>query len=210
MRTYWYIYLLLVIISKTTYSQVDISKYKVVSDRFLASNFSTNVQASCLFTGYYITKPDSSYWYFDSTQLINDRIDSFISTTFNYALFNKALNFDIEFSITIDKRFVIIDTTELFYYVPDCIRVGSDCNLLSKDEAIAIAIKNKILYTVDFRVEFFRAQNSNEFYWLVTGYREKLGKAKSSRRSTMSTQQKRLINAKTGHCITPGLNKIKS
>ena len=191
------------IFSNCIFGQVDISKYKIVSDKYLESKFNNKFKDKYIFESFFTTTVDSGYWHFLANEIQNNTIDSFISLTFQYSFFSKKLNFKIPFELTVNKDWTIDNTVDLFRYIPKCIISDSNCNLLTKDEAIKLAKKYKIKYSVDFDIVFCKPSDKSDYYWSIIGFATKLNKKPNERHSyKFKGNQERIINARTGDLIS--------
>ena len=191
------------IFSNCLFGQIDISKYKIVSDKYLASKFNNKFKGKYIFESFFTTTEDSGNWHFLANEIINNTIDSFISMTFQYTFFSKKINFKIPFELTVNRDSTIDNTVDLFRYIPKCIISDSDCNLLTKNEAIQLAKKYKIKYSVDFDIVFCKPSDKSDYYWSIIGFATKL-RGKSNERHTykFTGSQERIINARTGELIS--------
>jgi hypothetical protein len=125
--------------------------------------------------------------------------------TFYYILFYSPLNVDIRFYITVSYHHHLIDDSSIIKCLPECVRNPHFCPFISSDSAKSISIKNSIQYPHDLNCELQRNRNDNEFYWIITG-RPTLENPKvypnAHARTSITSSQRRIINAKTGHLIS--------
>jgi hypothetical protein len=187
----------------SAFGQVDVTSYKNTADKFLESKFNKKFYGKWKFKSFYSTTPEEGYWHFNTDQLKSNTIDSFVSITFQYSFFAKRLNKQLDFEVTIKKDSSIDNTVNLSCYIPDCILNDTTCNLLTKDQAIVIAKKSKIRYSVDFDIDFAKPINKKEYYWHIIGFNHKVDRTPNKRTSyRFSGSQQRIINARTGEVVS--------
>ena len=187
----------------SAFGQVDVTNYKIIADKFLESKFNKIFKGKYKLKSFYSTTPEEGYWHFETDQLKSNTIDSFVSITFQYSFFSKRLNTQLDFDVTINKDSTIDNTIDLSCYIPDCVLRDTVCNLITKDQAIAIAIKSKIKYSVDFDIEFAKPINKKEYFWHIIGFNHKVDRTPNKRNSyKFSGSQQRIVNARTGKIIS--------
>ncbi len=76
-----------------------------------------------------------------------------------------------------------------------------DCNYISKDSAIRIAIKDSILYPNNLVANLNKYYNSNNYFWFVTGTPKIKKTYKRTPVKRNSTKHQRIINAITGKIV---------
>ena len=186
----------------SAFGQVDVTNYKIIADKYLESKFNKIFKGKYKLKSFYSTTPEEGYWHFETDQLKSNTIDSFVSITFQYSFFSKRLNMQLDFDVAINKDSTIDNTVDLSCYIPNCVLRDTDCNLITKDQAIAIAIKSKIKYSVDFDIEFAKPINKKEYFWHIIGFNHKADRTPNKRNSyKFSGSQQRIVNARTGKII---------
>ena len=187
----------------SAFGQVDVTNYKTIADKYLESKFNKKFYGKYKFESFYSTTPQEGYWHFEASQLKSNTIDSFVSITFQYSFFSKRLNTQLDFDLTINKDSSIDNTVELSCYIPDCVLKDTVCNLITKDQAIVIAKKSNIKYSVDFDIVFAKPINKKEYFWHIIGLNHKVDRTPNKRNSyKFSGNQQRIINARTGEIIS--------
>ena len=90
--------------------------------------------------------------------------------------------------------------------MPLCIRTSQTCNFISADSAKQLSIIDSIKYSDDLSSQLERNKLDKEYYWIITGHKSS-GRPKSNKPSlnvyseSISTDQRKIINAQTGHII---------
>jgi hypothetical protein len=144
---------------------------------------------------------DSTLIYFSDYEPAKNKKEKLLTVTFFYSYYSKELNYLFNFDITIDRQKNIQSDSTLFIEIPNCIAKKLDCNYISKDSAIKIAIKDGILYPNNLVANLIKYYNSNNYFWFVTGS----AKVKKTDKRTVvkrnSTKHQRIINAITGKIV---------
>ena len=187
----------------SAFGQVDVTNYKTIADKYIESKFNKKFNGKYKFESFYSTTPQEGFWHFEPSQLKNNTIDSFVSITFQYSFFSKRLNTQLDFDLIINKDSSIDNTVDLSRYIPDCVLKDTVCNLITRDQAITIAKKSKIKYSVDFDIVFAKPINKKEYFWHIIGFNHKVDRTPYKRNSNkFSGSQQRIINARTGGIIS--------
>lgn len=116
------------------------------------------------------------------------------------------LNDDIYFYVSVNKSHQVIIDSSIFKRIPLCIRTSQSCNFISSDSAKQIAVTDSIKFANDLSYQLERNKVDKEYYWIITGHRPsdrpKTNKSSLNRYAeTISTDQRRIINAQTGLII---------
>ena len=130
--------------------------------------------------------------------------EKFLSITFTYSYFSKAIDYWFDFDVSISKDKKQIYNLQSLDEIPICLRNNEDCGYIKKDSAIKIAIKDSIMYPNNLTVGFVRPVKKSQYYWYITG-RPKEVVQKNARRTTVrkiSPNQRKIINAVTGDIIS--------
>ena len=186
-------------------SQNLIKDYKKIADKSLINHFDTITLSQVECDRFTISDNDGSGRFFYETNK-NKRI-AFETITFLYSLFDKALNNDIYFYITINRQFKIIRDSSIVKNVPLCIRISQPCNFISSDSAKQISIADSIKYAAHLSSQLERNQFDKEFYWIIRGHAP-AGRPKTNKpdlnlyAESISISQQRIINARTGQIIS--------
>jgi len=185
------------------FGQVDATNYKSIADKYLEAKSNKKFYEKLKFKSFYSTDTDEGDWYFEADQLKSNTIDSFVSITFQYSFFSKKLNTTLDFEVTLNRDSTINNAVDLSCYIPECILQDNDCDLMTKDQAIAIAKKSKIKYSTDFQIELTKPINKREYYWYIIGFNYKISKSLNKQTPFRFTaNQQRIINARTGEVIS--------
>jgi hypothetical protein len=187
-------------------SQGLIRDYKKVADKSLFKYLDSIIvsKVKCdRFVTLSLDKQSSGRYFYE----VNKNKKLFFSTiTFNYKLFDNALNDDLYFYITVDKNLKIIRDSSIVKNIPLCIRITQDCKFISADSAKKISITDSIRYTDDLSSQLERNKFDKKYYWIITGHKSS-DRPKSTKPSlnlyaeSISTDQRRIINAQTGQII---------
>lgn len=185
-------------------SQNLIRDYKKFADKSLLQYFDATVLSKIKcdrFTTY--DKYGSDRFIYNENK--NKRLP-FSSISFTYSLFDKVLNDDIYFYISVNKSHQVIIDSSIFKRIPLCIRTSQSCNFISSDSAKQIAVTDSIKFANDLSYQLERNKVDKEYYWIITGHRPsdrpKTNKSSLNRYAeTISTDQRRIINAQTGLII---------
>lgn len=147
---------------------------------------------------------DSSESFFTNNYIPdkNDK-ESFLTITFTYSLYSKAIEEYVDFDITISKNKKLLTNLEILEEIPNCIRKNDDCGYIKKDSAIKIAISDSIDFPKNLTAHFFKPLKKNEYYWLITGNKKEINKKNRKRSSVkkISPTQRKIINALTGQIV---------
>jgi hypothetical protein len=140
--------------------------------------------------------------YFADFEQARNRRDKISTITFFYSFYSIKLNYLFDFEVTIAGSKRILDDTTLLITVPTCIAKNTDCNFITKDSAIKIAIRDSILYPKNVEVSLYRHDINYNYYWFAHSAPlvKKTNKRTATKRS--STRQERIINAMTGEIIS--------
>ena len=182
-----------------------IKDYKLIADKSLFKFLDTNVISKVQCDRFTITDSDGSGRYFYEENK-NKRI-AFSRITFGFSLFDSILNSDIYFYVSVNQNYQVINDSSIIKKIPLCIRRGQSCNFIPSDSAKRIAIKDSIKYVNDLSFQLERNKFDKEYYWIITGHRPS-DRPKSNKPSlnvyveTISTDQRRIINAQTGLIVT--------
>lgn len=187
-------------------SQSLVKDYKKVADKSLFKYLDTSIisKVKCDRFGTLSLDKQSSGRYFYGVSKYKRLL--FSTITFNYTLFDNRLNDDLYFYVTVDKNLKVIRDSSIVKNIPLCIRTSQTCNLISADSAKQISIVDSIKYADDLSSQLERNKFDKEYYWVITGHRPS-DRPKSNKPSlnvyaeSISTNQRRIINAKTGHII---------
>lgn len=184
-----------------------VKDYKRVADKSLLSYFDTIVVSKIRcdrFVAVSIDKNGSSRYFYNENK--NKKL-SFSTITFTYSLFDKVLNSDIIFYVSVDKNYKIIQDSSIHKKVPLCIRTIQTCNFISSDKAKQIAIIDSIRYADNLSYQLEKNKFDKDYYWIITG--RKPSKRPTANKSsirlnaeTISITQRRIINAQTGQIIS--------
>jgi hypothetical protein len=184
-----------------------VKDYKRVADKSLLFYFDTIIVSKIQcdrFMAVSLDKRGSSRYFYNENK--NKKL-SFSIITFTYSLFDKVLNDDIEFYVSVDKKFKIIRDSSILKKVPTCIRIIQPCNFISSDNAKQIAITDSIMYADNLSCQLEINKFDKDYYWIITGHKpsKKSTTNKSSIRlyaETISMDQRRIIHAQTGQIIS--------
>jgi hypothetical protein len=187
-------------------SQNLVKDYKKVADKSLLKYLDTSIilKVKCDRFGTLSLDERSSGRHFYNADK-NKRL-LFSTITFNYKLFDNSLNDDLYFYITVDKNLKVIRDSSIVKNVPLCIRVSQSCSFISADSAKQIAIIDLIKYADDLSSQLERNKFDKEYYWIITGHKPS-NRPKTTKPSlnvyaeSISTDQRRIINARTGQII---------
>jgi hypothetical protein len=148
----------------------------------------------------------------DSTEVIytrhfvpgkNDK-ENFLSITFKYSYFAKAINYWFDFDIAVSKDKKQFSNLQTIEEIPFCLRYNEECNYIKKDSAVKIAIADSILYPANLAIAFVKPIKKKDYYWFITG-RPRVVVKTNGRRTTarkISPNQRKIINAVTGRIIS--------
>ena len=195
-------FLCFIFLTLSSYSQDKVSVYKSKADNIVANYFDKSFISRIKCTDVAIYGLDSIMIYFADFEQARNRRDRISTITFFYSFYSKKLNYLLDFEVTIAGSKRILDDTTLVAKVPTCIAKNIDCNFITKDSAIKIAIKDSISYPKNIGADLYRHYKSFNYYWFV---RSAPIVKKSKRRSATkrgSRKQERIINAITGEIIS--------
>ena len=187
-------------------SQNLVKDYKKVADKSLLEYFDTTVlsKVKCnRFSTLSLDKQGSNTYFYNENR--NQRL-SFSAITFDYTLFDYALNDFIYFYISVDRKFQVFRDSSIIKKVPLCIRASQPCAFISSDSAKRISIADSIQYADRLSSQLERNKFDKEYYWIITGHKPS-GRPKSNKPSlslyaeTISTSKRRIINAQTGQLL---------
>ena len=196
-----------IVLSSSTKPQKLISDYKKVADKSLLNYFNVAVIPKIKCNSFGTISQDkqtaNSYFYSEN----RSKILSFSVINFSYTLFDTALNYNIDFVISVDKNFRIAHDSSILKSVPVCILTFQNCALISTDSAKQISISDSIKFNNDLTSQLEKNKLDKEYYWIITGHkpsdRPKKNKPSLELHSEfISSDQRRIINAKTGQIIT--------
>lgn len=186
----------------SSYSQDKVSVYKFKADNVIANYFDRSHVSKIKCTDVAIYGLDSSMIYFADFEQAKNRREKVSTITFFYSFYSKKLNYLFDFEVTIAGNKRILDDTTLLANVPTCIAKNIECNFITKDSAIKIAIKDSISYPKNVGADLYRHYKNYNYYWFV---RSAPIVKKSTRRTATkrsSTRQERIVNAMTGEIIS--------
>lgn len=183
-----------------------VKDYKLIADKSLIKYFDSSVAAKVLcnrFTVVSLDKQSGGRYFYNENK--NKRLP-FSIITFAYSIFDKALNDDLYFYVSVDKNKHVVNDS-ILKKLPSCIRNARNCDFISSDSAKQIAIADSIKYADDLSSQLERNKYDQAYYWIITGHQpsERLKASKPSlnvHAETISTSQRRIINAQTGHIIS--------
>ena len=187
-------------------SQNLVKDYKKVADNSLIKYLDSNIisKVKCDRFGTLSLDKQSSGRHFYTVNKYKRLL--FSTITFNYKLFDNTLNDDLYFYITVDKNLKVIRDSSIIKNVPLCIRTSQTCNFISSDSAKRISIEDSIKYADDLSSQLERNKFDKEYYWIITGHRPS-DRPKDNKPSlnvyaeVISSNQRRIVNARTGHII---------
>jgi hypothetical protein len=185
-------------------SQNLVKDYKKVADKSLFKYLDTSIISNVKCDRFSTSDKYGSNRYFYEVNKYKRLL--FSTITFDYRLFNKQLNNDLYFYISVDKNHKVIWDSSIVKNVSDCIRTSQTCTFISADSAKRISIADSIEYSNDLSSQLERNKFDKVYYWIITGHKPS-DRPKSKKPSlslyaeTVSPAQTRIINAETGHII---------
>lgn len=182
-----------------------IRDYKRIADKSLLKYFDNKVASQVKCDRFTISDNDGS-----SRFIYNENKNKrmvFKTITFRYSIFDKVLNDDIHFYISVNKSHQVTDDSSLFKSVPTCIRTFQICNFISSDSAKNISIADSIKFPNNLSSQLERNKFDKEYYWIITGHKPS-DMPKTNKPSLnlyaegVSSSQRRIVNAKTGQIFS--------
>jgi len=156
--------------------QID-NYYKVESEKILQNYFPTATIQKITCDGYLLTSEchssSSSYVqcenYRDTVELDSNTGCPYKIFTTQYVLYSKELNYSFQLYIYWNKDPV---ETNFSKAIPNCIKLNTTCNYISRDSAMRIAIKysNKFNKKTIDATDFIKSRTDKQFYWAFTIY----------------------------------------
>ena len=197
-----YTFFLFILISLTCYSQDKLSVYKAKVDKVILNYFDKSLINKIKCTDVCVYGLDSSIIYFGDYETSKNNKEKLSSAIFFYSFFSRKLNYLFKFEVTINKSRKVQMDSSLFFEIPDCIAKKIECNYITKDSAIKIAIRDSISYPKNLDVELYKNFRGDNYFWFVTGYPfvKKKNRRNATKRS--GTNYGRIINAISGEIIS--------
>lgn len=103
-----------------------------------------------------------------------DLLDSLEWIGFFYEYASSELDYTFHWYLTIGSDGQVGPEWMLRKTIPACIRQGFKCNLLTKGQALAIAIRDSLPHPDNYFVELVSPKRSDEFYWVFIGVDKKI------------------------------------
>ncbi len=195
------IFLLIILLRVTSYSQDKVFVYKSKADKVIANYFDRNLIPYIKCTDVVIYGKEGNVLYYSDYGHAKNRSVKLSAIEFDYSFFSKVLNYKFKFSINVRSNKKVQKDSLLFSDIPSCVAKKLACNILTKDSAIRLAIKDSISYPKNLHAEIYKNYKSGDYFWFVTGSPNTKKTTKRTTTKRSSTRNKKIINAQTGEVI---------
>jgi hypothetical protein len=176
------------------------SSYKRIADKIISQAFDSSVSRSIKCYKFSVKPSDNGGISFSSYEHFKNRRGTVKEIAFDYSLYSTAIKDKFLFRVRLNSKRELLNKEELSY-IPGCIKKNDTCNLLTRNEAIQIAIRDSIDFPNNLTTDF-QISKKGEYYWYIQG--EKLADKNKNRQSpygNIGLNAFRYIDAKTGKVI---------
>ena len=197
----------LLLSSLNSYGQEQYIKYKKVADNLIKTHFDTSLISHMRTTTVWVQNGDRNGYNTARSGLYEElkfERNSFTSITFNYSFYSPSLKDTFSFGVALNSKKRPLYKQDIFEGVPICVRRNSNCNFISKDSALSIALKTSMRYLENISITFEQAPLTNSFYWVVLGQpkQQESTVKKKTYSSGYGAADYRYVNAETGKVIS--------
>jgi len=176
------------------------SSYKRISDKIISQAFDSSVSHSIKCYKFSVKPSDNGGISFSSYEQFKNRRGTVKEILFEYSLYSTAIKDKFLFSIRLNSKKELLNKEELSY-IPDCIKKNDTCSLVTRNEAIQIAIRDSIDFPNNLTTNFQISKNG-EYYWYIQGQKlEDKKKNSQSAYGNIGLNAFRYVDAKTGKVI---------
>jgi len=184
-------------------SQDTICNYKSAADKEILRNFDSSLfeLIRCKEVTY-VAKFDVVTWSPNYEKVKLEKVKP-QTISFTYSFFSKQINDTFMFSLLVTKQTNKLMLVSGFKTIPDCIKKNANCNYITRDQAIQIALEDSILYSDNLFSVFWKHYKRKDYYWIITGRKKEVySRLHRSSAPIIPPRSQKIINAMTGQLIS--------
>ncbi len=190
--------ILFILFTQGLLGQEPYSSYKRIADKIISQVFDSSLTRSIECYKFSVKPSDNGDISFSSYDHFKNRRGAVKEIVFEYSLYSRAIKDKFLFSIRLNSKKELLNKEELSY-IPHCIKKNDTCNLLTRNEAIQIAISDSIDFPNNLTANFEISKNG-EYYWYIQGEKSEDKKSRSAY-GNIGFNAFRYVDAKTGKII---------